>query len=339
MSVSLCRIMKEFKFADYNALGLKPKHNVRRFDDKLGNRFYYFWDDNGQLVIASGITSWLKSVKPESKYMTDWKIELVKQGLDWSKVLNTYADYGTAMHAVYADIMIEGKPRLENLDVAKQVCVDNKKNPDMIIKDTMSFIKWMRDYNVKPLLIEAILPCIANNGEYYAMTVDLLCEMDYITKESKMVQNGFYVRGNKKGQPKFEKVTTEQKVRIIANVDFKSNFGEKDRKSFFDDHKFQLIAASKSIEQNFSIETSAIFNFSPNNWTKEPTYTFYEHTTSKEDIVEFELLEKLASVRGAFEPKGKFVVYPELSTDMDLSKPYEIYNYREYVEKMTSTLN
>ena len=331
--------MTDFKFADYNPNNLVPKYQVRRFDDKNGNRFYYYWDENGELIIAAGITSWLKEVKPESKYMTNWKIDIVKSGLDWKDVLNTYADYGTIMHSCFADIMIKGKPDEVNIGIAREICIKNGKNPDMIYKDCLAFVKWVQDYNVEPLLIEAIVPCQSNDKGNYAMTIDLLCKIDSIAKEETWVQDGVYVRGDKKGQPKMVKNIINTRTRITALVDFKSNFGEKERKSYYDDHKFQLIAAKKAVHQNFGIVANAVYNFSPNNWTKEPTYTFYEHKLNFEDYTEFDLLERLANVRNAFEPSGKFTEYEDITSSMDLTKIYKTYTYKEYILKNTEILS
>ena len=63
-------------FAEYNPKNLVPKTGriPKRFDDKGGNRFYYFIE-NGEVKIAAGITTWLKAVEPESKYLTDWKLK------------------------------------------------------------------------------------------------------------------------------------------------------------------------------------------------------------------------------------------------------------------------
>lgn len=319
-------------WAEYARPDLTPKYKARRFDDNAGNRFYFFRDDQGELQTASGITSWLKMVMPESSFLTDWKI---KHGKEWMEVLNLSADYGTLMHKCFADILIHQRypdeyTLAEGRELAKRLKKYSSTTPlNQLEKDIAAFLQFLRDYKVKPLLIEAVLICKAKTGDYYAMTADLPCELTYTQTVKEEYEDGVYQSGPRKGQPKIETRKVSKEVTEIACIDFKSNPFGKDEKGFFEAHKFQLIATGRAIYQNFGLTTAGFYNWSPNNWKKEPSYTFYRHEIKPEDKRTFDLYEELATIQGYFKPKGSIMVFngldsPELVTS---------YHYLDYVKK------
>jgi len=206
-------------WSEYNPTALVPKYIANRYDDK-SNRFYYFRDENKQLRSAAGITSWLSQIMPESPFLTDWKL---KYGKDWRTVLNLTSEYGTALHACIG-YMIKGEliPS-ELIGVARDKIIElqtyDKTIPtNMIEKNIISFKKFMEDYKMKPLLVEAVLICRANTGDFYAMTQDLLAEIEVETKEKTEVQEGHYMKGKNKGQPKMLFVLVLSSSAIIIFV-------------------------------------------------------------------------------------------------------------------------
>lgn len=319
-------------WAEWSRSGLEPKVKARRFDDTRGNRFYW-WQDEGNVVIGAGITSWLKKVMPESIFLTDWK---VKYGKDHNTVLNLTADYGTQLHAMFAHILIHGAyPEAGMFETARDYLMQLKKWEsgipyDQPEKDVAAFIQWTRDYQVKPLMVEAVLPCHTDRGDWYCMTADLPCELTLT--ETIEVEEGVLKSGPNKGQPKMVKKKVERK--ITACVDFKSNPFGKDSKSFFDAHKYQLIATKKAMLQNFGIEVDEVYNWSPDNWRTEPKYTFTRWNITDRDEQLFRKYEELAGLTGAFIPSGNIRVFNDKwSAENPDAHLFRSYGYEEYVRE------
>lgn len=326
-------------WVEYNPTELVPKFTANRFDDKRSNRFYYFLNENKERVPAAGITTWLSKVIPESSFLTDWKI---KWGKDWLHVLNLTADYGTMLHACYGHIMItRTHPSKEMIDACKSLIKDLQRydksiGEDMIEKNLICFFRFMEDYNLKPLLIEAKLIVQACTGVYYALTQDLLAEADVPVKNKVMVEDGVYVKGDKKGQPKMKEVTEITHVKKVIAFDWKSNPFDKDKKSFFDSHLYQLIGTKKAVYQNFGIVVDEICNWSPNNWkTDVGDYTVHTWKPTTQDHELFELYERVATLKGAFSPSGTIKVYEDYKEGMkavDMVKHFEYLEYLDYID-------
>ncbi len=313
----------EFK----SAIMATPKVQVKRFDNGT-NRFYYFGEE--EKTIAAGITSVLSNILPESDFVTEWKL---KYGKDWRKVLESAASYGTFMHQIYSEWLVKRYVPKELLDSARKVCTENSKSSDMPEKDLLSFIKFCEDYKVEPLVLEGLLISEPVNGDHYAMAIDCLCKMTITDKTKETVEDGVYVRGDKKGQVKYKEVTNETSRTIIANLDFKSNFFEKDSKSFYESHLYQLIAAKRAVEYNFSVEVDSMFNFSPNAWRKEPTYSLKEWKPTEIDYKLFDAYINLAQLKGLFTPKGNIFVAPEFNENTKWSD-YKVMDYIEYISTL-----
>lgn len=324
-------------WAEYSTPTLVPKYIANRYDDKGGNRFYYFRDESGELKVAAGITTWLGNVMPESKFITDWKL---KWGNDWKHVLNITADYGTSMHACFA-YMMKGEPiPAELIDLAheqtKAIQRYEKSTPsNMIEKNIISFQKFMEDFKLKPLLIEALLVCRSNSGQYYCLTQDLLAEISVETKEKVEVESGVYVRGKNKGKPKITSKVQKTVKKEIVCIDFKSNSSDKDKKSFFDSHLYQLLGTKKAVLQNFGIKVDRIYNWSPNSWRSSVgDYTLHEWKPTPQDEEIFELYETLAAKLGFFTPRGKVEVFKDWQPNIKSSEMYEQREYLEHIRKM-----
>lgn len=317
-------------WAALNHLDRQPKFIIRRFDDGKGNRFYY-WMQDGTPVIGAGITSILSAVTPESPELTAWKI---KHGKDFPRLLNLAAAYGTAMHECIQEWLIYRTISQVNLETAINAAVANGQNPKMVHKDIAAFMKFEEDYLIEPLLIEAILPFSTLQGNYGVTAMDFVCKMTIIEKTKEEVQDGFYVKGEKKGQPKFVVQTPETKKSLIAAVDFKSNFFEKDKKSFFENHKFQLIAGRRALKENFDLEVNNLYNWAPNNWRTEPSYTLFKWPFDQSDIQMLDLYFMLADIKEAFKPKGMITIVPEKYTEETTWRDIKFQSYEEFAKEL-----
>lgn len=307
--------------------GFRPNQFFRRFDHK-GNRFY--WSVNGEEIqVAAGITSLLSEVMGENKHLVNWKLTTP----NWEKVLEDSATYGTIMHAVLTQWLTDRT--VDNNWFSRVAQKWGFKKSDQLHKDLHAFMKWVEDYNVKPLLIEAICACRPYaDGAQLCSAVDSVCLLTLKDKTKVEVPTGeYYKTGEKKGQPKYETKVLEEGREVHAIVDYKSNFLEKESKSFYDSHKYQLYFQRRAIRDTLGIEIDHLFNWSPDAWRKEPSYTFKRHDLDKV------MMDNLASYllighrKGLFKPKGNIRVFPGEYTYNTSHSDYESYCYEEFVRK------
>ncbi len=302
----------------------QPKIKLRREDNK-GQRFYWWVSDEG-VKIGAGITSIINKVMPESKFLTDWKL---KYGDKWEQILNDTASYGSLMHVAFLDRMTTGDVSTAIIDSMRELSLKNGQGYDQPEKNIYSFLKFVEDYKIEPLIFEGMLTD-SFNGETYCMTIDLLCKATIQIKTKETVQVGEYVRGEKKGQPKYEDVTNVEEKQVYLICDFKSNYFEKETKSFFEQHKLQLIAAQRAVKSNFGIDVETICNFAPNNWRTEPSYTVQEYKVTSYDNDIFAAYMEVARLKGLFTPSGTKLI----STGFKSSSDYKKLGYEEYVQEI-----
>jgi len=201
----------------------------------------------------------------------------------------------------------------------------------MPVKDALAFLKFREDVKLRPLLIEGqIVYQDPETGEWLAMTVDMVAEMDIIEKEKKMVEDGVWQRGEKKGQPKMVEVKKDVTKTLIVVIDFKSNFFEKDKKKFYESHRMQLMAAQLAVEQNFDLKVDRLYNFACNNWRVSPSYTLFEHKITDKNWRKFWAYWNLIIADELNKPSGTFII---ADTPKD-SNDYKMLTYKEYVEQV-----
>jgi|688.fasta_scaffold309190_2 hypothetical protein len=332
---------KEFivsDFAEHNPTNLVPKIKASRYDDK-SSRFYFFTDPHtGEKRSAIGITTLLSKVTPESPFLTEWKL---KYGQNWKEVLNLTADYGTIMHIGAAHILQNKTMPEEALFeqaravIAKLQKFEKRTPSNMMEKNMISFAKFVKDYNVEPLLIEALLVYQTPDGEYYCLTEDILCSVSYTKKWKELEQVGEYVKGEKKGQPKYENVEKSEDVKEIWCVDMKSNYKNGSTRDFFEEHKFQLIATKRAVFQNFGIIADKVLDWAPLGWSskeKMGAYVLKEWNIDDKDIELLDIYERLAHLHGYFRPSGKIERFNMLAETTE--EMYQEYSYLEFVEKV-----
>jgi hypothetical protein len=148
-------------------------------------------------------------------------------------------------------------------------------------KALASFDAFAKEYEVEPLAIEILLHSKRN---VFAGTADLVCRMNY------------------KGR------------RVLALVDFKS--GE----NFYRDHAVQLemyaIAWDEHYGADYPIEY--LFNWSPKDWRKAPTYNLKEQSNVS-SAREVELRSELFRVSSDCKPKARLRVGGQLPNGLALS--------------------
>jgi len=312
-------------WAEYADAKLTPKYIVYRYDDKKGNRFYYF-KFYEEWVIAAGVTTVFGLVSTERERINQWK----NDHDNWKHLLDISSEYGTMSHIMKGNIMFGKGVDLDMLEKMTKLSVDNGGSFNTPSKDMLAFMKFQEDFNLTPLLIEAMLVWMDETGEWLAMTIDLLAKMTVTVKSKKTIEDGVYLRGDNKGQPKFKDVTTEERVEKILLIDFKSNFFEKDKKSFFEVNKMQLMAGKLAVEQNFDIDVDDVYNFAENSWHTTPSYTFTKWTLEEIDWTVFYSYWNLAKAKSINKPQGKMLVTEGFKNSSD----FKFLTYKEYIEQV-----
>ena len=249
-----------------------PKFILRRLD-KDGKRRYWRIDELNNPVFYFSVTTFLHSVLPTSpqliKYVAD-------KGYEASQIdMNNKAMYGTLLHTVCQNLLVEGTIDIQLLaKTIENYCIENdidkkfiKEWNNQLVKDVMAFAQFIMDYQVKPLTIEMMLP---SNQFGFAGAIDLVCEM---TISEKGFFGEVYKSGEQKGNPK----ETKRDTIVNAIVDLKSG-----RKGFWESHELQLECYRLLMLEHYpEIKIDKLFNWSPKDWEKEPSYNLKDQTNSR----------------------------------------------------------
>ena len=253
--------MKALFFSD--AL-IEPSYKVWQLNSK-GHRYYYKFNDDGIPEFYPSVTTILSQTMPKSDYLVKW---IAEKGIEEAERYKMErAAYGTFMHAQFEELIINRCYDLDELPskllsyIAKNnLSPDFVQYADELKKDVLAFAQFVIDYDVKPLAVEIAL---VHPVHHYAGMIDLPCTMN---------------------DPK----TGE---RINAIVDFKSG-----RKGFHEEHEIQLHLYAMMWCANYpDIPISKVFNFSPKDWRKKPTYNLKDQTESP-NAQKIPYLLKLAAV-------------------------------------------
>ncbi len=277
-------------YFDINALITSPK-SLYRLNHYSGGRFYYSNQKDGSIKYYISVTNMIEKTMPTPYYLVKWISDMGYQKAQEYK--NERADYGTFMHIVFSQILIERQFNFDELDDSlkgylSEISRDEKFCDfwiDDLKKDIIGYCQWIIDYNVEPLMIEQVL----SSDDGYAGAVDFL---GYIDMESKGYFGEVYktnCKGGKKGDPKMSKMTK----RVLAIVDNKSG-----RKGFYETHEIQLEAYRRLVKENFpqfKDEEIYIFNYSPRDWRTQPSYHFKDQSNAQ-SIAKFEHLANIGKM-------------------------------------------
>jgi len=281
---SALRIEQDIAALFFDSDALKaPAYQLRRINTPKG-RYYYAYDESmADPQIFIGMTSLLAVVIPKPEGLIKWMCSV---GYDSSKeYMRVRASYGTFLHIQIAQYHLDGKKY--DLDAVEKTLIDYiKKEPREVVEsrhfdlsewvrdikmDLLSWFAFVKDYNVRPLAIE--IPLAHPDG--YSGTLDIPCRMDI---PEKGMWGEVYKSGEKKGQPKQSTRYRE----VVAIADIKST-----RKgTAHDDYRFQLAGYKKLWDYSFpDTPIEKMYNWSPNEWRKSPTYTLSDKTDDVDDEV------------------------------------------------------
>ena len=236
-------------FFDKTAL-IEPPYKVFQLNSK-GHRYYYRFDENGQPEFFPSVTTILSQTLPKSQFLIEW---IASKGIDEAERYKAErAAYGTFMHAQFEELIINRVYNLDDLKGKLKTYIEVNRLPDDFIyyaddlkKDVLAFAQFVIDYDVRPLAVEIAL---VHPYYKYAGMVDLPCTM--------------------KRSPCSDE-------RITAIVDFKSG-----RKGFYEDAEIQLHLYKMMWNVTFEdYPVTHVFNFSPKDWRKKPSYNLKDQTNS-----------------------------------------------------------
>lgn len=229
---------------------IEPPYKVWQLNSK-GHRYYYRYDDAGNPEFFPSVTTILSQTLPKATHLINW---IANKGIEESeRYKGERAAYGTFMHAAFEELLINRAYDLDGLKGKLKEYIEVYRLPDDFIyyaddlkKDVLAFAQFVLDYDVRPLAVEIAL---VHTYYKYAGMIDCPCTMR-------------------------AKIGSDDRINAI--VDFKSG-----RKGFYEESEIQLGMYRDMWNVNFEkFPVTRIFNFSPKDWRKKPSYNLKEQTES-----------------------------------------------------------
>lgn len=229
---------------------IEPPYKVWQLNSK-GHRYYYRYDDAGNPEFFPSVTTILSQTLPKAPHLINW---IANKGIEEAeRYKGERAAYGTFMHAAFEELLINRAYDLDGLKGKLKEYIEVYRLPDDFIynaddlkKDVLAFAQFVLDYDVRPLAVEIAL---VHPYYKYAGMIDCPCTMR-------------------------EKIGSDDRINAI--VDFKSG-----RKGFYEENEIQLGMYRDMWNVNFEkFPVTRIFNFSPKDWRKKPSYNLKEQTES-----------------------------------------------------------
>ena len=229
---------------------IEPPYKVWQLNSKE-HRYYYRYDDAGNPEFFPSVTTILSQTLPKAPHLINW---IANKGIEEAeRYKGERAAYGTFMHAAFEELLINRAYDLDGLKGKLKEYIEVYRLPDDFIyyaddlkKDVLAFAQFVLDYDVRPLAVEIAL---VHPYYKYAGMIDCPCTMR-------------------------AKIGSDDRINAI--VDFKSG-----RKGFYEESEIQLGMYRDMWNVNFEqFPVTRIFNFSPKDWRKKPSYNLKEQTES-----------------------------------------------------------
>lgn len=229
---------------------IEPPYKVWQLNSK-GHRYYYRYDDAGNPEFFPSVTTILSQTLLKAPHLINW---IANKGIEEAeRYKGERAAYGTFMHAAFEELLINRAYDLDGLKGKLKEYIEVYRLPDDFIyyaddlkKDVLAFAQFVLDYDVRPLAVEIAL---VHPYYKYAGMIDCQCTMR-------------------------AKIGSDDRINAI--VDFKSG-----RKGFYEESEIQLGMYRDMWNVNFEqFPVTRIFNFSPKDWRKKPSYNLKEQTES-----------------------------------------------------------
>lgn len=231
-------------------LGERRAH-LHRVD--LGSSRHYYTITDNEIRFYPSWTTVIKRVVGTSDHLVKW---IADMGYDASRQYMTErAQYGTLLHICLAKFLVDGTFNMDRIqsEVSMYIFreqIDAKASRYWLSdlqSDILAFAQFCADKELVPIAVEIPLTYEAAG---IAGTIDIVCELKF------------------------------GKGRVRAIVDIKSG-----RKGFYPEHRYQLHGYKEMWNENFpETPVEMVFNWSPKDWTKAPTYNFENQTDASEAV-------------------------------------------------------
>lgn len=263
---------------------IEPPYKVWQLNSK-GHRYYYRYDDAGNPEFFPSVTTILSQTLPKAPHLINW---IANKGIEEAeRYKGERAAYGTFMHAAFEELLINRAYDLDGLKGKLKEHIEVYRLPDDFIyyaddlkKDVLAFAQFVLDYDVRPLAVEIAL---VHPYYKYAGMIDCPCTMR-------------------------AKIGSDDRINAI--VDFKSG-----RKGFYEESEIQLGMYRDMWNVNFEqFPVTRIFNFSPKDWRKKPSYNLKEQTESP-NIRKIPYLLEIAAIEDEKRDNTFTAVSGEISLD------------------------
>jgi hypothetical protein len=243
-------LFQEVKPEHLELEGLQAPYRLYRYD-KGDSRFYYRLNKSNQgseLTPYLSVTSFTGKSLPTSPYLIEWIGNLGNDTADYQK--NLKAEYGTILHIEIARAVRQNGYSFKDLENRLMGMIEQRYRYlyanwlYSLKRDLMSFFAFFKERIVKVIGLE--VPVYSDTYGLGGVT-DMPCIVEF---------NGKHVN---------------------SIVDFKSG-----RKGFWQSHELQLHCYKEIWNERFGdlFEVTHVFNWSPNDWKKKPTYKFKNQTDS-----------------------------------------------------------
>ncbi len=306
----------------------KTREIWRRLDHK-GARFYYLINPDNTVSVAAGVTSVLKKYRPTSQQLIQW---VADKGDDYQDYMKATSEYGTLSHYCYTAWLRNRFVPSSYFELAETKWGKGQQ----LRRDMRAFARWVEDYKVEPIFIEGLLgsdPYKSDDPEFdghrLCAAIDLLCYITIKEKTKITYQDGYYKSGPRKGEEKWVEETKVEEIRVLAIVDFKSNFEDKEDKQQYNDHQLQLLFHGNLVRRNFGYNVQHLYNWSPVAYKTDPKYKFTRYEIKTRDIKRMSRTMLEAWEEGGLKPHGVITEYPD-DFGPDFESQVRQYTYEEY---------
>jgi len=256
--------------------GMELKPPTRIFRVEFGNHRYYYTYGKGKFKFYVSATTICKFIIPESKYLTEWKMNTP----NYEEVASVAAHYGNVMHHQQQDYVMKQRWSKEKaIRWTKKYIEREKLDPDLIhewtdrlIQDMLGFAQFCSDIDFHPVAVE--YPMVDNRYSAGGR-IDLIGDM---TIEETGYFGETYTSGVKAGMPK----KTKKKFRVRALIDQKSG-----RKAFYENYPIQLAIYKRMWDGAFKdiYPLERVFNYGAKDWQSEPGYRLKDQTGQISDTL------------------------------------------------------
>jgi hypothetical protein len=304
-------------FFDKNSI-VEPAYKIYRVGSSQPNdiRYYYELGDDGKPIFYLNSTSVSYLTSPTPEQLKEWQMNKGKQ--ESAKDAMIAAKYGTLMHMEIPDLLIAEKYNLEGIAglTTDYLAVNRLENEGLndvwayeLKNDMLAFAQFIIDYDVRPIACEIIL---RSKNLKIASPIDAVVEMN----------DKLYT----------DKTPKEKRGRIKAIIDWKSG-----RKGFYRSSEIQLHIYFLIWKENYpDIKIDKVLNWSPKEWTVEPTYNLKDQTESKEkDRLQWRIPLALSL---AFErTRNVIITGGEIDLKKGILDNFEVMTYDEFIELNNKT--